>query len=154
MAEESVTITDNRSGKSVDVPIVNGGIDAGAWRGLLPGIWFYDEALMTTAVTTSATRRTTRTLVFQVMPRGPKLPERPARRRTKREEARSADPFSMHRNSPTPGGVLPPTGARRLGSHVASRQMAGVALGPVRGSFRSFASWHEMRSCSGGSRPS
>ena len=54
MAEESVTITDNRTGKAVDVPIVNGGIDAAAWRGLLPGIWFYDEALMTTAVTTSA----------------------------------------------------------------------------------------------------
>src|SRR5580765_8441089 len=54
MAEESITITDNRTGKSVDVPIVNGGIDAGAWRGLLPGVWFYDPALMTTAVTSSA----------------------------------------------------------------------------------------------------
>src|SRR4051812_31339391 len=54
VAEESATITDNRTGKSVDVPIVSGGIDASAWRGLLPGIWFYDEALMTTAVTTSA----------------------------------------------------------------------------------------------------
>ena len=49
MADESITITDNRTGKSVDIPIVNGGIDAGAWRGLLPGIWFYDPALMTTA---------------------------------------------------------------------------------------------------------
>src|SRR5213076_267173 len=28
--------------------------DAGAWRGLLPGVWFYDEALMTTAVTSSS----------------------------------------------------------------------------------------------------
>jgi citrate synthase len=54
VGEESVTITDNRTGKSVDVPIVNGGIDAGAWRGLLPGVWFYDEALMTTAVTSSS----------------------------------------------------------------------------------------------------
>jgi citrate synthase len=54
VAEESVTITDNRTGKSVDIPIVNGGVDAAAWRGLLPGVWFYDEALMTTAVTTSA----------------------------------------------------------------------------------------------------
>jgi citrate synthase len=54
VAEESVTIIDNRTGKTVDVPIVNGGVDAGAWRGLLPGVWFYDEALMTTAATTSA----------------------------------------------------------------------------------------------------
>src|SRR5437868_15203901 len=54
MADESITIVDNRTGKSVDIPIVNGGIDAGAWRGLLPGIWFYDPALMTTAATSSA----------------------------------------------------------------------------------------------------
>jgi citrate synthase len=54
VAEDSITITDNRTGKTVDVPIVNGGVDAAAWRGLLPGIWFYDEALMTTAVTSSA----------------------------------------------------------------------------------------------------
>jgi citrate synthase len=53
VADDSVTITDNRTGKSVDVPIVNGGIDSGAWRGLLPGIWFYDPALMTTAATSS-----------------------------------------------------------------------------------------------------
>ena len=54
MADDSITITDNRTGKSVDVPIVDGGIDASAWRSLLPGVWFYDEALMTTAVTRSA----------------------------------------------------------------------------------------------------
>src|SRR3954463_13363621 len=54
MAEESITIVDNRTGKSVDVPIVNGGVDAAAWRGLLPGIWFYDPAFMTTAATSSA----------------------------------------------------------------------------------------------------
>jgi citrate synthase len=52
--DDSITITDNRTGKSVDVPIVDGGIDASAWRSLLPGVWFYDEALMTTAVTRSA----------------------------------------------------------------------------------------------------
>jgi citrate synthase len=51
---DSITITDNRTGKSVDVPIVDGGIDSAAWRGLLPGIWFYDPALMTTAVTASS----------------------------------------------------------------------------------------------------
>src|SRR4051812_3198432 len=54
VADDSITITDNRTGKSVDIPIVNGGIDAGAWRGLLPGVWFYDPAFMTTAATSSA----------------------------------------------------------------------------------------------------
>ncbi len=51
---DSISITDNRTGKSVDIPIVDGGIDSAAWRGLLPGIWFYDPALMTTAVTASS----------------------------------------------------------------------------------------------------
>ena len=37
---ESVTITDNRSGQSVEIPIENGGISAAAWSKLLPGIWF------------------------------------------------------------------------------------------------------------------
>ncbi|MGQ0431212.1 MAG: citrate synthase [Microthrixaceae bacterium] len=51
---ESITITDNRTGESVEVPIINGGVDASAWRKLLPGTWFYDPALMTTASTSSA----------------------------------------------------------------------------------------------------
>ena len=51
---ESVTITDNRSGKSVEVPIVNGGIDGDAFRKLLPGTWFYDPAFMTTAACSSS----------------------------------------------------------------------------------------------------
>ena len=51
---ESITITDNRTGESVEVPIVDGGVDASAWRKLLPGTWFYDPALMTTASTSSA----------------------------------------------------------------------------------------------------
>ena len=51
---ESITITDNRTGESVEVPIINGGVDATAWRKLLPGTWFYDPALMTTASTASA----------------------------------------------------------------------------------------------------
>jgi len=52
--DETITITDNRTGKSVDVPIVNGGIDSGALRGLAPGVWFYDPAFMTTAACSSA----------------------------------------------------------------------------------------------------
>jgi citrate synthase len=51
---DSVTITDNRSGQSIEVPIVDGGVDAGAWSKLLPGIWFYDPGLSTTAECQSA----------------------------------------------------------------------------------------------------
>ncbi len=51
---ESITITDNRSGEAVEIPIAEGGVDAGEWRKLLPNIWFYDEAFMTTAATKSA----------------------------------------------------------------------------------------------------
>ena len=50
---DSVTITDNRSGESVEVPILNGGVDATAWRKLLPNVWFYDPAFMTTAACAS-----------------------------------------------------------------------------------------------------
>jgi len=51
---ESITITDNRTGESVEVPIADGGVDASEWRKLLPNVWFYDEAFMTTAATRSA----------------------------------------------------------------------------------------------------
>jgi citrate synthase len=51
---ESITITDNRTGESVEVPIADGGVDASSWRKLLPNVWFYDEAFMTTAATRSA----------------------------------------------------------------------------------------------------
>src|SRR5689334_24440357 len=51
---ESITITDNRTGDSVEIPIQNGGVSADDWRKLLPGVWFYDEALMTTAMTESS----------------------------------------------------------------------------------------------------
>jgi citrate synthase len=51
---ESITITDNRTGESVEIPISDGGVDASAWRKLLPNVWFYDEAFMTTACTRSA----------------------------------------------------------------------------------------------------
>jgi citrate synthase len=46
---DSVTITDNRSGQSIEIPIVDGGVDAAAWAKLLPGIWFHDPGLSTTA---------------------------------------------------------------------------------------------------------
>jgi citrate synthase len=46
---ESVTITDNRTGESIEVPIVNGGIDAGSFQKLLPGVWFFDPSFGATA---------------------------------------------------------------------------------------------------------
>jgi len=51
---ESITITDNRTGESMEIPIVNGGVAATEWSKLLPGIWFYDPAFMSTAACESA----------------------------------------------------------------------------------------------------
>jgi len=51
---DSITIIDNRTGESIEVPILDGGVDSTEWRKLLPGIWFYDPALMTTAVASSS----------------------------------------------------------------------------------------------------
>jgi citrate synthase len=51
---ESVTITDNRTGESTEIPIVNGGVDSAEWRKLLGPVWFADEAFTSTAATSSA----------------------------------------------------------------------------------------------------
>jgi citrate synthase len=51
---ESITITDNRTGESIEVPIVDGGVDATEWRKLLPNVWFFDPAFMTTAACSSS----------------------------------------------------------------------------------------------------
>ncbi|MHB8680735.1 MAG: citrate synthase [Acidimicrobiales bacterium] len=51
---ESITITDNRTGNQLEIPITNGGIAAEEWTKLLPGVWFYDPGLTTTAVCESA----------------------------------------------------------------------------------------------------
>ena len=51
---ESVTVTDNRSGESVEIPIVNGGVDASPWKKLLGNVWFADPGFTQTAATTSA----------------------------------------------------------------------------------------------------
>jgi citrate synthase len=51
---ETITITDNRTGESVEVPIVDGAVSSAEWQKLLPGVWFYDPALMTTAFTASS----------------------------------------------------------------------------------------------------
>lgn len=52
--KESITITDNRSGESIEIPIDHGGVDSGPWTKFLPGIWFKDEGFAATAVTNSS----------------------------------------------------------------------------------------------------
>jgi len=51
---ESVTITDNRTGETIELPIVNGGVDASGWQKVLPNTWFLDPAFSTTAACASA----------------------------------------------------------------------------------------------------
>jgi citrate synthase len=51
---ESITVTDNRTGESVEIPIHDGGIAADELRKLLPGVWVYDPAFMTTALASSS----------------------------------------------------------------------------------------------------
>lgn len=51
---ETVTITNNVTGESIEAPIVNGGVDANYWRKVLPGTWFYDYGFMTTAACESS----------------------------------------------------------------------------------------------------
>ncbi len=51
---ETFTIIDNRTGKQVEVPIVDGGISSKAIRELDPGMWVYDPAYMQTASCRSA----------------------------------------------------------------------------------------------------
>ena len=51
---ETITITDNRTGKSLEIPIHNGGVSSAEWQKILPGIWFHDPGLTTTAMTESA----------------------------------------------------------------------------------------------------
>ena len=54
---DSITVTDNRTGEAVEIPIVDGGISADELRKLIPGIWFNDPSFMTTAVASSAEKR-------------------------------------------------------------------------------------------------
>jgi citrate synthase len=51
---ESITITDNRTGESLEIPFENGGISAAQWSKLLPGVWFYDPAFVSTAACESS----------------------------------------------------------------------------------------------------
>ena len=51
---DTFTIIDNRTGKQVEVPIVDGGISSKAIKELDPGLWVYDPAYMQTASCRSA----------------------------------------------------------------------------------------------------
>ena len=51
---DTITITDNRTGESVEIPINNGGVDAKTWSKLLPGIWFFDPSFGSTAAAESS----------------------------------------------------------------------------------------------------
>jgi citrate synthase len=51
---QSITVTDNRTGESREIPIVDGGVAASEWSKLVPGLWFYDPGFMSTAMTESA----------------------------------------------------------------------------------------------------
>lgn len=51
---ETITITDNRTGEAVEIPILNGGVDSKEWSKLLPGIWFQDPSFGTTSGASSA----------------------------------------------------------------------------------------------------
>jgi citrate synthase len=51
---ESITITDNRTGETFEIPIVNGGVSSDDWRKGLPGLWFYDPGFMATAACESS----------------------------------------------------------------------------------------------------
>ena len=51
---DSITITDNRTGEQVEIPILDGGVDSKAWSKLLPGVWFHDPAFGTTSGAASA----------------------------------------------------------------------------------------------------
>ena len=50
---ETITITDNRTGDSIEVPIDRGGVDAKEWVKLLPGVWFHDPAFGATSAAAS-----------------------------------------------------------------------------------------------------
>jgi citrate synthase len=51
---DSITITDNRTGEALEIPIMDGGIDAKAWAKFLPGIWFHDPSFGATSAAASS----------------------------------------------------------------------------------------------------
>jgi citrate synthase len=52
--KQSITVTDNRSGETLEIPIENGGVAAHEFSKAVPGVWFYDPGFMATAMAESA----------------------------------------------------------------------------------------------------
>lgn len=52
--KQSITVTDNRSGETLEIPIQNGGVAAHEFSKVVPGVWFYDPGFMATAMAESA----------------------------------------------------------------------------------------------------
>ena len=51
---ESITVTNNQTGESREIPIVNGGVAASEIHKVVPDVWIYDPAFMATAAAESA----------------------------------------------------------------------------------------------------
>jgi citrate synthase len=51
---ETITITDNRTGDSIEIPIDSGGAASQEWSKLLPGVWFHDPSFGATSAAASA----------------------------------------------------------------------------------------------------
>jgi citrate synthase len=51
---QSITVTDNRNGESLEIPIEHGGVAASEFSKILPGVWFYDPGFMSTAMAESS----------------------------------------------------------------------------------------------------
>ena len=51
---DSITITDNRTGQTFELPITNGGVSSTDWRKALPEVFFYDPGFLATAACESA----------------------------------------------------------------------------------------------------
>jgi citrate synthase len=52
--KQSITVTDNRTGETQEIPIENGGVAAHEFSKAIPGVWFYDPGFMATAMAESA----------------------------------------------------------------------------------------------------
>jgi citrate synthase len=51
---ESITVTDNRTGETREIPIEHGGVAASEFAKVVPGVWFYDPGFLTTAMAESS----------------------------------------------------------------------------------------------------
>src|SRR5579863_9226546 len=54
IVSESITVTDNRTGETRDIPIDHGGVAASEFSKAVPGVWFYDPGFLYTAAAESA----------------------------------------------------------------------------------------------------